>query len=103
METEGIAAGINEDLLSHRSTILSTREKLLHTGGLLGRAHRTMRVMQNRDVQRKLCLYAAVAFVVLMFLAFAIQTLFPASKNNNPVPVTNQPTPSPTLAPVTSS
>ena len=103
LETEGIAAGISQDLLSHRATIMSSREKLLHTGGLLGKAHRTMRAMQSRDVQRKMCVYGAVAFVVFMFVAFAARALFPSSAT---APVTMAPSSessaSPTIAPTSS-
>jgi hypothetical protein len=112
METESIAAGISEDLLSNRATILSSREKLLHTGGLLGRAHRTMRSMQSRDVQRKLCVYGAVGFVLLMFLVFIVRTLFPGSSApattltptltpSTLAPTSSKPTLQPTMAPST--
>jgi hypothetical protein len=94
-ETEALASGISEDLISHRGKILSTRDKMLHTGGLLGRAHRTMRMMQSRDVQRKLCVYGAVAFVVFMFVAFVVHTLFPPG----PAAIPEGATFSPTLSP----
>jgi uncharacterized phage infection (PIP) family protein YhgE len=99
-ETESIAAGISQDLLSNRATILSSRDKLLHTGGLLGKAHRTMRSMQSRDVQRKICVYGAVGFVLLMFLAFAIRILIPSSPAPPPTGApTLSPTPPPTAVP----
>ena len=79
---------------------MSTREKLLHTGGLLGRAHRTMRIMQSRDVQRKMCIYAAVGFVLLMFLVFAVRIVLPSPAPLVPeTPETSAPTFAPTNTP----
>jgi hypothetical protein len=91
MDTEAVAAGIAEKLLENRQTIESSHNKLLETGGLMGRAHRAMRSMQKRETQRKLFLLAAVVFVVLLLL-WAVISLFSGGGGNSApvVPVTTQ-------------
>jgi hypothetical protein len=95
LETESVAVGIAEKLLENRATMESSRDKLLETGGLMGRAHRAMRSMQKRETQRKLALFGAVGFVILLLL-WAVVSLFAGGGGSSPP----TPTPAPTLRPV---
>ena len=79
MDTEGVAGGIAEDLATQRGTIESSRGKLLETGGMFGRAHRAMRAMEKRETRNKVCVYVAVAVVVLAIFAAVVRVLAPSS------------------------
>ena len=85
VDTEAVASGIAEKLLENRQTIESAHSKLMETGGLLGRAHRAMRSMQQRETQRKLTLIAAVFFVVCL-LIWAVVTLVSGGGSGSPPP-----------------
>jgi len=100
LDTEAVAAGIAEKLLDNRQTIESSHSKLLETGGLMGKAHRAMRSMQQRETQRKLMLLAAVTFVVLLLLWAFISLVSPSSSSPGPAPsppATQTPTLRPTM------
>ena len=76
-ETESVASGITQDLLSQRATIESAHNKVTATGGMFGRAHRAMRAMERREVKNKVCVYVGVGIVCLALFVALIKVLAP--------------------------
>ena len=102
LETEDVANGIGQDLLEQRRTIESARDKLVATGGMFGRAHRAMRMMERRDYRNKVCIYVGVGVVVLALFAAIIRVLAPRGSSPTVIVATLSPT-APTLSPTVPS
>lgn len=100
-ETEGVAASVASDLNAQRNVIASSSEKLFATGTLLGAAHRTMKRMQQREIQNRVCAYVAVGIVIFFFSFTVFRHLIGIGGGGShpaPPPPTSPPTVSPTTA-----